>query len=256
MLKTLSSIASRFFRRRPSALHVKVPLLPDRHYNEVLRAEADIEEAIRALQWEHPTRTKTWDLLKAAHAVIALLKPETARILDAGCVGSPILEVLHGHGYRDLWGCDFTENDLPQVPGLKFWKRDLTKTEFPAASFDAVTCLSVVEHGVPLHAFFSEMQRLLKPSGYLLVSIDYHDPKIPTEDVDRRYTFGLPWQIFSKTEVEAAVLEAEKHGFRLLQPIRWEQGPRPPVTWNGKRYTFLFLALQKESAPTTEGSPS
>jgi SAM-dependent methyltransferase len=250
MLKTLSSLAHRFLRRRPSAVHVKVPRVPDLHYNEVLKSEADIQEAIRLLHWEHPTRTKTWDLLKAAHAIIHLLKPESARILDAGCVGSPILEVLHGNGFRDLWGCDFTEDKLPQVPGLKFFQRDLTKTELPAGSFDAVTCLSVIEHGVPLNAFFSEMQRLLKPAGYLLVSIDYHDPKIPTDNVDRRHTFGLPWQIFSKTEVEAALSEAEKHGFRLMQPIRWEQGDTPPVTWNGKRYTFLFLALQKES-----GSP-
>lgn len=246
MLKTIASLASRFLRRRPSALHVKVPRLPDLRYNEVLRTEADINEAIRLLQWEHPTRTKTWDLLKAAHAVIALLKPETSRILDAGCVGSPILEVLHNHGFRDLWGCDFTEDKLPQVPGLKFFQRDLTRTEFPAETFDAVTCLSVIEHGVPLPAFFGEMQRLLKPSGYLLVSIDYHDPKIPTGDVDKRFTFGLPWHIFSRADVEAALVEAEKHGFRPIEPIHWEQGSSPPVTWNGKQYTFLFLALQKD----------
>jgi SAM-dependent methyltransferase len=245
MLKTLTSLASRFLRPRPSALHVNVPALPDLYYNEVLQGEGDIEEAIRLLQWEHPTRTKTWDLLRAAHAIIKLVKPEGARILDAGCVGSPILEVLYGHGYRDLWGCDYTEDKLPQVPGLHFLRRDLTRTELPAASFDAVTCLSVIEHGVPLAAFFGEMKRLLKPSGYLLISTDYHDPKIPTGDVDQKHTFGLPWQIFSRSEVEGVLSEAEKHGFRPMQPIRWDQGASPPVMWNGKRYTFLFLALQR-----------
>jgi SAM-dependent methyltransferase len=248
MLKTLASLASRLLHPRPSALHVKVPRLPNLHESEVLRGEDDINEAIRLLQWEHPTRTKTWDLLKAAHAIVTLVQPKGAKILDAGCVGSPILEILYGHGYRDLWGCDYTEDKLPQVPGLQFLRRDLTRTELPAESFDAVTCLSVLEHGVPLTDFFSEMQRILKPSGYLLISIDYHDPKIPTGDVDQRHTFGLPWQIFSRAEAEAAVREAEEHGFRPVQPVRWEQGAAPPVTWNGKRYTFLFIALQKATS--------
>lgn len=248
MLKTLSSLASRILRPRPSAVGVKIPRISDIHYNEVLKSEADIQDAVRLLHWEHPTRTKTWDLLKAAHAIIARTNPENARILDAGCVGSPILEVLHGHGYRDLWGCDFTENDLPQVPGLQFVKRDLTKTEFPAGTFDAVTCLSVVEHGVPLSAFFGEMHRLLKPSGHLLISVDYNEPKINTDDVDRRHTFGLPWQVFSRAEAEDLIKKAETHGFRLMEPVRWEQGAEPPVTWNDKRYTFLFLAFQKNES--------
>ena len=44
--------------------------------------------------------------------------------------------------------------DLDRIRG------DITKLRFDAGTFDAVTCLSVVEHGVDLDAYFREMSRI------------------------------------------------------------------------------------------------
>jgi SAM-dependent methyltransferase len=143
---------------------------------------------------------------------------------------------------------------IPRVPGLVFRQGSLTRTPFPDASFEIVTCISVIEHGVGLDDFFAEMRRLLVPGGHLLVSTDYREPKLATDDVDRAITFGLPWTVFSRAEIEAAVAIAGRHGLDLVQPIRW-RGAGSPVRWAGKEYTFIFLALRKgEAAGTAAGA--
>jgi len=214
------------------------------HYNEVLSNSRAVADAIAALGWEHPTRDKTWDFLKAIHCLGIHGPPVTDPVLDAGCVGSPILEWLYGQGFRELYGVDLSRQDLPAVPGLRFRRADLTNTPFPDRFFGAITCMSVIEHGVDLDAFVAETARLLKPGGLLLTSCDYCDPKIETGDVPRELTFGLPWTVFDRNDAERLITLAGGHGLDLLQPVHWDMRDTP-VSWNNRHYTFLFLAFTK-----------
>jgi SAM-dependent methyltransferase len=221
----------------------------DIHYNEVLRDQRDVDEAVSQLRWAHPLyRAKTWDLLKALHGILRVAPERNARILDAGCAHSPILERLAVYGYRSLWGCDLTDEGIPPVPGLVFDRASLVHTPYPDGHFRAVTCISVIEHGVPLVDFFTEMRRLLEPGGHLFISTDYREPKLSTDDVDSATTLGLPWTIFCRSEMEDAVRLAERSGFTLMQPVRWS-GSSSPVEWAGKRYTFIFLAFTRTGQP-------
>lgn len=90
------------------------------------------------------------------------------------------------------------------------------------------------------------MARVLTTPGDLPVSTDYHEPKLSTADRERAATFGLPWTIFSRDEIEALVAIAERHGFAFVQPIRWRHDGIP-IRWAGKQYTFIFLAFRKVS---------
>jgi len=225
------------------------PDQPDLYYNEVLASRREIDLAVAALAWKHPHhRGKTWEVLKTLHYVLRTVPERGRRILDAGCADSPILERLHVCGYRSLYGCDLTDVGIPSVPGLVFRKGSLTRTAFPDRSFDLVTCHSVIEHGVTLEAFFAEMARVLTAPGHLLISTDYREPKLSTGDVPRGVTYGLPWTIFSREEIEALVATAERHGFALLQPIRWRPSDSP-IRWAGKRYTFIYLAFLRRPPP-------
>jgi len=214
------------------------------YYNEVLPKSAAVAESVRLLGWRHPTPDKTWDFFKATHCLQDAGLPHSTPILDAGCVGSPILEWLYGRGYRQLYGVDLSSHDLPAVPGLRFRRADLTDTPFPTGFFGAITCMSVIEHGVDLDRFVAEAARLLAEGGLLLLSCDYHDPKIDTSEVPPEQRFGLPWTILDRADAESLIAKAEACGLHLLQPVRWEMD-QAPVSWNGKQYTFLFLGFTK-----------
>lgn len=230
-------------RPEPGTWSLKVTSGPE-YYNEVLPNQAAIERAVTALDWEHPTREKTWDFFKAVHYLQQHVRDPTTRVLDAGCVGSPVLEWLYGRGHRKLYGVDLSSHDLPAVPGLTFRKADLTATPFPDRYFGAITCISVIEHGVDREAFLREAARLLTQGGSLLVSLDYHDPKIDTDDVPLDLTFGLPWTIFDRHDAEQFVERAEFYGLESVEPIRWTMS-EPTVSWNDRSYGFLFLAFKK-----------
>jgi hypothetical protein len=62
-------------------------------------------------------------------------------------------------------------------------------------------------------------------------------------------TFGAPWTIFDRRGVEALIACAQRHGFVLLDEMRWDQ-PEYPIAWAGKAYSFAFLAM------TLDGSAS
>lgn len=231
---------------RVSAHGVQVNLAANTTYNEVLRSETEVTRAIEALRWTHPVREKTWDLLKCVHFALERMPARETRILDAGCNDSPALELLYGAGYRNLFGCDFIDSNPPQVPGLDFHVGDLMQTPWPDQHFGVISCISVIEHGFDCERLLREMARLIRPGGYLLVSTDYAEPKLDTSDVERRLTYGMPWLIFSRREIEEFLRAADSFGFELVEPIRWDQEDLVVSCW-GKRYTFIFLALQRRS---------
>lgn len=217
----------------------------DVQYNGVLGSRAEYEQAITWLGAEHDHfPAKSWDLFLAVHHVVEHQPDQAAAILDAGCSYSPILARLHARGYRRLVGIDLTDERLPEVPGVELHRADATATPFPDGRFATVCSLSVIEHGVGLDSFFAEMVRVLAPGGHLLLSTDYWEPKLDTTDVDRAHTYGAPWTIFDRTEAEALVAEAARHGLDLSESVDWRASDGP-VEWLGLRYTFLFLAFTR-----------
>jgi ubiquinone/menaquinone biosynthesis C-methylase UbiE len=61
---------------------------------------------------------------------------------------------------------------------LKLSIQSLEETNYQSNTFDFVTSLSVIEHGVDIHKYFMEMNRILKKDGLLLTSTDYWLEKI------------------------------------------------------------------------------
>jgi SAM-dependent methyltransferase len=176
----------------------------------------------------------------------------SAFVLDVGCNGSPMLPLLSRLGFINLYGCDlFLEEGIPST--IEMYKtfdisiQDLEKTEFQNNTFDFVTSLSVIEHGINIQNYFKEMNRILKKDGLLLTSTDYWPEKIPNLVHTGVNPKNSPDNIFSRREIEEDVISiAEQNGFLLTEPIDFTHGDKV-VHWNATclDYTFIFFALRK-----------
>jgi 2-polyprenyl-3-methyl-5-hydroxy-6-metoxy-1,4-benzoquinol methylase len=213
----------------------------------VLSTNADWEHAVRQLRALklplHRDRPKNWDALAALSFVLENVEP-TGAVLDAGCARySTLLPSLRLYGFTDLFGNNLEWSRESHHGPVRLVPGDMTATTFPDARFDAITCLSVIEHGVPIKGFLVEAARLLKPGGVLFVSTDYdQDPP----DTTGKTAYGQPVHIFSPDEIKAIVSEANDAGLSLLGELKLAHEQRP-VHWPrvGIDYTFVSLGFRK-----------
>lgn len=208
------------------------------------QVDASVEEAHRLRLPLHPTREKNWDALGAVAAVLAYVGPG-ARVLDAGAARySIILPWLRLYGVESLLGLNIEFDDRQVRHGSATFRHgDITATGLPDASLDAVTCMSVIEHGVDVPAFLAEASRVLRPGGVLVISTDY-DQSPP--DTSRQEAYGQPVHIFGPEGIERLVKHAEELGFSLVGDLALSHDERP-VHWHrhGLDYTFLLLTFTR-----------
>src|SRR5450432_398515 len=201
-----------------------------------------VEQARRRNLPLHRDLPKNWDTLGAASTVLARVGPN-GRVLDAGAARySTLLIWLYLYGLRDLVGINL-EFRRPVRHGrggcVRFEPGDATATRFDAGSFDAVTCLSVIEHGLPIPEFLAEAARLLRPGGVLVVSTDYDaDPP----DTTGHTAYGAPVHVFSPTEIESLIRLAGVAGFDLAGTFAPQHRERP-VHWKRLDLRFTFVRL-------------
>lgn len=206
----------------------------------------------------HQTPQKNWD----HHQLLQLLKdvPKDAHILDLGSGGGYTLKVLHESGYVNMHGIDLQapprkmKNHLMRVlkpssfqPCFIIENGDICDTKRPAASYDFMTCVSVLEHGVDVDGFLKEASRILKPGGVLFITVDYwEDYELPEGEV--RAVCGLPWNIFNRMSLQEAISTAAGYGLEAVTTSDIPAGEEKTVSYAGQDYTFVSLALKKASS--------
>jgi len=94
------------------------------------------------------------------------------RILDVGCGNAPISVNFIG-GQREIYGIDISFPGLIDAShkGVVVIRGDLAKA-FPFSDnvFDCVLATEIIEHVFDTDKFLSEMKRVLKPEGVLVLS--------------------------------------------------------------------------------------
>jgi SAM-dependent methyltransferase len=185
---------------------------------------------------------KSWDVINTANFIRDRLPRETP-VLDVGAYASEILSVLHRMKYSNLAGVDLNPRikEMPFANRIRYEVADFMATPFPDGSFGAITAISVIEHGFQSERLLREISRLLRPGGYFIASFDYWPEKVDTTGVD---IFGMDWRIFSKAEVLAFIEEARLYGLSPRGDIDLEAEDKV-IHWEGKDYTFAWLALRK-----------
>jgi SAM-dependent methyltransferase len=94
------------------------------------------------------------------------------RVLDLGCGPGNLLDYLVPHGAT--YGSDYSADALRFCAGRGFprlFRADFHTLPVRADSFDLVTCIDVLEHLSDDRSAIQELQRILRPSGLLIVSV-------------------------------------------------------------------------------------
>ncbi|WP_337063138.1 glycosyltransferase [Kineococcus sp. G2] len=223
----------------------------------VLQDAAEVADAVaqtkRLRLPAHPDAPKNWDALGAVAAVLTLADDgsRAARVLDAGSARySPVLPWLRLYGFGAergaLAGINLEFGAPVHRDGVEFRHGDVTDTGLPDGSLDAVTCLSVIEHGVPVPAFLAECARVLRPGGVLCVSTDYDADPPDTTGIT---AYGAPVRIFSPAGVRELVAQADRVGLELVGELTDDvlAHPERPVHWarTGLDYTFVLLTFRR-----------
>ncbi|WP_432509752.1 glycosyltransferase [Kineococcus sp. SYSU DK001] len=221
----------------------------------VLHDAAEVADAVaqtaRLRLPAHPDSPKNWDALGAVAAVLTLADDgsRTARVLDAGSARySPVLPWLRLYGLGrekgSLAGINLEFGSTVHRDGVEFRRGDVTDTGLPDGSLDAVTCMSVIEHGVPIAGFLTETARVLRPGGVLALSTDYDQDPPDTTGVT---AYGAPVRIFSPADLRDLVALAARVGLDLVGELTDEvlAHPERPVHWKrtGLDYTFVLLTF-------------
>jgi len=225
----------------------KRPLPEPTPATDVLRTTAEYESSVRECRELglplHRDKSKNWDALGAVSTVLTALGTDI-RVLDAGAARySSVLPWLRLYDVRELVGNNLEFTRVIRHGGVQFEYGDVTATHYRDGWFDAVTCMSVIEHGVPLDAFLAESARILRPGGLLVVSTDY-DQEPP--DTVGKYAYGVQVKIFGPDDIKALVESAKIVGLELEGDLALEHSERP-VHWprTGLDYTFIRLTFTR-----------
>lgn len=163
------------------------------------------------------------------------------RVLDAGCgSGRHVCESYRIQGI-DVAGVDLNLNDLFKAKGYLalmaqeqegLWllaQADLTRLPFAESSFDVVICSEVLEHIEDSRSAVSELVRVLKPGGGLIVTVPRFWPERICWAISSSYHQepGGHIRIFKKHEL-LELLEAA--GVQCRQ-IVYRHGLHTPYWW-------------------------
>lgn len=202
----------------------------------------------------HNDYQKNWDTLKALYYVLQITQP-SSNILDAGGgVHSPVLNALAALGYLSLYACDVV--DVTYVPErfsdtIRFSVQNIERTNYPDQFFDAVTCLSVIEHGVDHQRFFQEIKRIIKVGGVVLLTADYWPEYIDCTGIFPYGPQNPEMKVYHSGDVMQLVEVGKTYGFELCSPLKLDACEKA-VRWDNvdREYTFIFIALvRKNSSP-------
>jgi SAM-dependent methyltransferase len=234
-------------QRRLPTIGVTGPIPPVVPPTALLHSEEEWRNAVAACRRLrlplHHQPEKNWDALGAVSAVLDRFGRDAA-VLDAGSARySSILPWLRLYGLSRLLGINLEFGREVRHGPVRFRHGDVTRTGLPPDSIDAVTCMSVIEHGVPVDPFMAETARILKSGGLLSLSTDY-DRQPP--DTTGLLAYGQPVRIFGPGDIRQLVANAEAHGLRLIGDLDLDHDERP-VHWRrmGLHYTFILLSFAR-----------
>jgi len=190
------------------------------------------------------------------------------KILDVGTGMTALPHLMRNCGFlvtatdniRDYWPAGMINRHYHVI------NDDITKTVI-SETFDAVTCISVLEH-ISAHAkAMKSMYKLLKPGGRLILTCPYNETryvpnvyKLLESSVREDYPFVT--QAFSRRELDGWLSDSP---FKLLKQEYWQffEGefwtcgarlPKPVQVGGDSRHQLCCMVLSKPENNPSYGS--
>jgi len=126
----------------------------------------------------HQLEEEYWWFKSRRSMVFSLIEKmnlsKDAKILEVGCSGGPLLELLKNEGYHNTYGIDLSENaiDVCKERGiLNAFQMDAVNLQFSDSEFDLVIASDILEHIEDEMSALAEWNRVLKLNGKLIVFV-------------------------------------------------------------------------------------
>ena len=195
---------------------------------------------------------RDWEYAFVYYHLQQSLHNKTApRILDAGCGFTFFpFQVAKTITQSQVIGVDMDPqlSDFYRDPssGVQLLLSDIRKLPFPDASFDAIYCVSVLEHTSEYATIADEFKRLLKPGGACIVTFDIStdgcsDISVPAAQkfvADLADRFQFPAGITAQN-----ILQSLNENEALLDANYYRQNAKERLPWAFPHLSALKASL-------------
>ncbi|HEX4684283.1 MAG TPA: class I SAM-dependent methyltransferase, partial [Gemmatimonadaceae bacterium] len=157
-------------------------------------------------------------------------------VLNAGCGSRDIDAYLRKNGMTSLTRYDIASEDPEVILG------PIESMPFESASFDAALCNAVLEHIVDAERAMSELARVVKKGGHIVVTVPFLQPYHACPDDYRRYTADGLAQLGRNAGLEVLELLPVHSIAQTIGWIVWEYArEKGGVLRKSAAWLFAFL---------------
>jgi 2-polyprenyl-3-methyl-5-hydroxy-6-metoxy-1,4-benzoquinol methylase len=181
-------------------------------FNPLKLAQLKLHHGYTHLQTNPLAELLAWIVRPFLRADRSLDFSPDGKLLDVGCGNGRFLRSMRTLGWQ-VQGVEFNGKSVEfcRNTGLDVHGGDLVSARFPAESFDVITVRHVIEHIPTPQEFMTELARILKPGGCLVIETPNFSSLGWALFGTRWYAAGIPYHLMLFSQGNLAIL-AGKHG--------------------------------------------